>query len=78
MNQFSLQGAAGLLWARALAAPLWVVIIVVLAFHGYELQTNEFLSEAQIEVAPIALSVLPAAFIGVVLVCINPLRSLTR
>lgn len=78
VNQFSLQGAAGLLWARALAAPLWVVIIVVLAFHGYELQTNEFLSEAQIEVAPIALSVLPAAFIGVVLVCINPLRSLTR
>ena len=78
VNNYSLQGAAGLLWARALAGPLWVVVVVVLVFHGYELQTNVFLREAGIEVAPIALAILPAVFIGALLVCINPLRSLAR
>lgn len=73
--KYGLQNASALLWARAAAAPIAVVVAVILVFHGY-------LRPAQLDlgfdVSAPAQFALALLFAGSLAVCLSPLRGFAR
>ena len=73
--KYGLQFAAGLLWARAAAAPLAVLLTAVFVFHGV-LEPAEVV--AGIDLARLARSLIPVVFVVALFVSVQPLRREAR
>lgn len=81
VSNYGLQNAAALLWARAAAAPLAVLLAVILVFHGY-LQPLEIGPELDLdEVVDLTLPIrvlLAVLFAAALAVCLTPLKRISR
>ena len=79
MQKYGIQMAAGLLWARAAAAPLALLVVVILTFHGYVDPGLIVIPEiAEFDIAGAARGVIPAVLIGAALAAVQPLENALR
>ena len=79
MQKYGIQMAAGLLWTRAAAAPLALLVVVILTFHGYVDPGLIVIPEiAEFDIAGAARGVIPAVLIGAALAAVQPLESALR
>lgn len=76
VSTYGLQTASGLLWARAAAAPITLVILVIVVFHGYSLQPLDV--DPRLDLAGLARTAIPVLFASAVLICIRPLRRMAQ
>lgn len=76
VSTYGLQSAAGLLWARAAAAPITLLLLVIVVFHGYGLQPLDYYRAS--DVAELARTAIPVLFASAVLICVRPLRRMAR
>ena len=79
MQKYGIQMASGLLWARAAAAPLLVLTIVLLTFHGYIEPQPIYIPELiELDIAGAARAAVPLVLLAAAVTAVLPLEKALR
>jgi len=74
VDKYGLSTAAGALWLRGAAAPVAMLVAIIVTFHGYSLQPLDLDLDLGVDIAAGARTVIPVLFAGLLIVCLQPIE----